>query len=118
MPSRDSSCSGRSRSSDPLWSSARAATKSCWKPFPNWFGTCTEIEDQKRAGRAVLQKQKIEGIGRLAGGVAHDFNNLLTGIILGANCAMESLPGTHPAQEMLQVVVQASERAAELTRRM
>src|SRR5207253_3081135 len=84
----------------------------------NWFGTCTEIEDQKRAGRAVLQKQKIEGIGRLAGGVAHDFNNLLTGIILGANCAMESLPGSHPAQEMLQVVVQASERAAELTRRM
>ena len=84
----------------------------------NWFGTCTEIEDQKRDGRAVLQKQKLEGMGTLAGGVAHDFNNLLTGILLGTSCAMESLPAAHPAQEMLTVVVQASERAAELTRRM
>jgi signal transduction histidine kinase len=73
---------------------------------------------QKQAGRAVLQEQKLEGIGRLAGGVAHDFNNLLTGIVLGTSCAMDSLPATHPAQEMLQTVVHASERAAELTRRM
>jgi PAS domain S-box-containing protein len=84
----------------------------------NWLGTCTEIEDQKRAGQALLQEQKTKGIGLLAGGVAHDFNNLLVCVLGGASCAMEVLPRAHPAQEMLEGVVQAGERLAELTRKM
>lgn len=84
----------------------------------NWLGTCTEIEDQKRAENATREEQKLKGIGRLAGGVAHDFNNLLVCILGGASCAMQSLPASHPAQEMLQEVIQAGERLAELTRRM
>ena len=84
----------------------------------NWLGTCTEIEDRKRAGDALLEEQKLKGLGRLAGGIAHDFNNLLVCVLGGASCAMESLPSSHPAQEMLQGVVQAGERLAELTRRM
>jgi two-component system cell cycle sensor histidine kinase/response regulator CckA len=84
----------------------------------NWFGTCTEIEDQKQAEKAVQQRQKLEGIGALAAGVAHDFNNLLMCILGGTSCAMERLPKSHPAQDLLQDVVEASERAAELTRKM
>jgi two-component system, cell cycle sensor histidine kinase and response regulator CckA len=84
----------------------------------NWFGTCTEIEDQKQNERAILEKQKLEGIGALAGGVAHDFNNLLTGILGGASCAMERLPESHNVQDLLRGVVQAGEQAAELTRKM
>lgn len=84
----------------------------------NWFGTGTEIEDQKRAEMAARQEHKLKGIGVLAGGVAHDFNNLLVGILGGASCAMETLPPYHPAQEMLQGVIRAGERAAELTRKM
>ncbi len=84
----------------------------------NWLGTCTEIDEQKREGNIILQEQKIKGIGTLAGGVAHDFNNLLVCILGGAACAMESLPQSHPAQEMLSEVVRAGERLAELTRRM
>jgi PAS domain S-box-containing protein len=84
----------------------------------NWFGTCTEIEDQKQAEKANQQKQKLEGIGALAGGVAHDFNNLLMCILGGASCAMESLPASHPSQDLLRDVVEAGERAAELTRKM
>ena len=84
----------------------------------NWFGTCTEIEDQKRADRAALEQRKIEGIGALAGGVAHDFNNLLVGILGGASFAMQSLPASHPARDMLHGVVEAGERAAALTRKM
>jgi len=83
-----------------------------------WFGACTDIEDQKRAERDLHQQQKEEGIGMLAGGLAHDFNNLLVGIMGGASYAMESIPADHPAQPMLRGVVQASERAAELTRKM
>jgi PAS domain S-box-containing protein len=84
----------------------------------NWLGTCTDIEDQRQAGNAVFEEEKSKGIGRLAGGVAHDFNNLLVCILGGATCAMESLPTSHPAREMLQGVIQAGERVAELTRRM
>jgi signal transduction histidine kinase len=84
----------------------------------NWFGTCTEIEDQKRAEFAARQEHKLKGIGVLAGGVAHDFNNLLVAILGGASCAMDALPPYHPAQKMLEGVVRAGERAAELTRKM
>jgi PAS domain S-box-containing protein len=84
----------------------------------NWLGTCTEIEDQKRADRAVLEERKLKDLGLLAGGVAHDFNNLLVCILCGASTAMESVPAAHPAQSMLRDVVQAGERLAELTRRM
>jgi len=83
-----------------------------------WFGSCTDIDEQKTAQTAVLQAQKLECIGLLAGGVAHDFNNLLVGIMGGASFAMDSLTQSHPAYGMLQDVVDASEKAAHLTRQM
>jgi PAS domain S-box-containing protein len=84
----------------------------------NWFGTCTEIEGRKQAETVNLQREKVQSIGQLAAGIAHDFNNLLVGIVGGASYVMESLPPTHAAQKMLQVVVEAGERAAELTGKM
>ena len=84
----------------------------------SWLGTCTEIEDQKQAENAAFEAQKLNGIGRLAGGVAHDFNNLLVSILGGASRAMQSLPAAHPVQDMLGEVVQAGQRLAELTQRM
>ncbi len=83
-----------------------------------WLGTCTDIEDLKRAERAVQQKQKWESIGLLAGGIAHDFNNLLVGILGGASYAADILPQDHPVQPMLENVVKSGERAAQLTRQM
>lgn len=83
-----------------------------------WLGTSTEIEEQKQAGQADLEKQKFDSIGRLAGGIAHDFNNLLAGILGSASIAMQSLPPAHPARDMLRSVVEAGERGAELTSRM
>jgi signal transduction histidine kinase len=83
-----------------------------------WLGTSTEVEDPKRAGNAAFEEQRFKGYGRLVGGVAHDFNNLLVCILGGASCAMQSIPASHPAQEMLHGVVHAGERLAELTRRM
>jgi len=102
------------------WHLVRAA------PLPNpatgeilsWFGTCTDIEDQKQLENDQLQRQKLESIGRLAGGVAHDFNNLLVSILGGASLAMDSLPPSHPSQKLLDEVLHAGERAAQLTRQM
>ncbi|MEP6715450.1 MAG: PAS domain S-box protein [Terriglobia bacterium] len=70
------------------------------------------IEDQMR------QTQKLESLGVLAGGVAHDFNNLLTGILGNATLAATHLSTANPAFHLLQDVVDASERAALLTRQL
>ncbi len=83
-----------------------------------WFGTGTDIDEQKATQQAVLQTQKLESIGLLAGGIAHDFNNLLVGIMGGATLALDMILPSHPIAGMLQTVVRASERAADLTRQM
>jgi signal transduction histidine kinase len=50
--------------------------------------------------------------------LAHDFNNLLVAILGGASLAMEGLPPSHPAQKLLEGVIDAGDRAAQLTRQM
>jgi PAS domain S-box-containing protein len=83
-----------------------------------WFGTFTDIEDQKRAEDALRQREKLAGIGLLAGGIAHDFNNLLVGIMGGASFARDSLEQGHSAYPMLEMVLRSSERAASLTQQL
>jgi PAS domain S-box-containing protein len=83
-----------------------------------WFGTFTDIEDQKRAEEALRQREKLESVGLLAGGIAHDFNNLLVGIMGGASFARDSLGQGHSAYPMLEIVLRSSERAAHLTQQL
>jgi two-component system cell cycle sensor histidine kinase/response regulator CckA len=83
-----------------------------------WFGTCTDIEDQKVAERRMLEQQKRESLGLLAGGVAHDFNNLLVGVLGNASMMDEALDQKHPLRPMVEGIVEAAERAAHLTRQM
>jgi signal transduction histidine kinase len=71
-----------------------------------------ELEEQLR------RAQKLESLGLLAGGVAHDFNNLLTGILGNASLVMDMVPLEPAARGMLQDIVRASERAADLTRQL
>ena len=66
----------------------------------------------------LLQAQKLESLGVLAGGVAHDFNNLLTGILGNASLALDSVGPFSSVRPLLQQVVKAAERAADLTRQL
>ncbi len=63
----------------------------------------------------LRQANRLDSIGRLAGGVAHDFNNLLTVINGYAEYALRSLPGEHPLHHALTQIRKAGGRAAELT---
>jgi len=66
----------------------------------------------------IVQSQKLESLGLLAGGVAHDFNNLLVGVLGNVGLALAELPPTSPVREILADVEIAAVRAADLTRQM
>jgi PAS domain S-box-containing protein len=74
--------------------------------------------DRDRAEVTLRQSQRLESVGRLAGGVAHDFNNLLTAIFGYADLLAEELPADSPGREDLQEIRTAATRAAGLTRQL
>jgi PAS domain S-box-containing protein len=86
------------------------------------FGTVQDITEARQAEAALRrseeqlrQSQKMEAVGRLAGGVAHDFNNLLT--VIGGYCmlCLQKIEGAHPLWKSITEIQKASERAASLT---
>jgi two-component system cell cycle sensor histidine kinase/response regulator CckA len=75
-----------------------------------------DVTEQKRIAAQLLQAQKMEAVGRLAGGVAHDFNNAL-GVILGYTELLMREAGD-AQRGKLQQILNASQRAAGLTRQL
>ena len=76
------------------------------------------LNQQRDLEERFRQAQKMESVGRLAGGVAHDFNNLLTAISGFTDLASEELAPDHAAQPSLAEVHSASDRATALTRQL
>jgi PAS domain S-box-containing protein len=74
----------------------------------------TDITDRKQADQALLQQQKMESLGLLAGGVAHDFNNLLGAMQGNLELAKLALPVGAPALQHLQVLEGLAGNAAYL----
>ncbi|MGH7858530.1 MAG: hybrid sensor histidine kinase/response regulator, partial [Candidatus Binatia bacterium] len=79
------------------------------------LGSLRDITERTRLQAELLQSQRMEAVGRLAGGVAHDFNNLLTVIRASAGLALLELPEGHPLRPSLEEIDEAAQRSAELT---
>lgn len=96
---------------DTIWASV-------WLPNGALIGIGQDITERKRLEAQFLQAQKLEAIGRLAGGLAHDFNNILTVIVNYTSLIMRVSATDNPIQRHLKGIQGSAERAATLTRQL
>jgi len=77
-----------------------------------------DITERKFLEERLRQAQKMEAVGRLAGGVAHDFNNILTAIIGHANLLLEQIPSDATYRKKVDQILQGAGKVARLTRQL
>jgi len=82
------------------------------------FAAARDISERKTLEEQLLQAQKLEAIGRLAGGVAHDFNNIMAVILGFTGLIQERLAPDHLIRQPLENIQKAAERAAGVTRQL
>ena len=86
--------------------------------FVTIFEDITDRKQAEKLQESLQQASKLESIGRLAGGIAHDFNNLLTVMLGGALFGKKNLDESEPLYEILDMIEESAERAAELTQQL
>jgi PAS domain S-box-containing protein len=83
-----------------------------------FVGVTIDNTERKQLEEQLRQAQKLESVGRLAGGLAHDFNNLLTVITGFGQMTLDELPLRHPLRDGVEEVLNAAARATSLTRQL
>jgi two-component system cell cycle sensor histidine kinase/response regulator CckA len=81
-------------------------------------GFWLDITEERRLEEQLRQRDRVEAVGRLAGGVAHDFNNLLMAVLAYTELAQQQLPPESPAEAAIKEIAQAASRGGELTKQL
>lgn len=84
----------------------------------NFVAVKRDVSRERSLEAQLTQAQKLEAVGRLAGGVAHDFNNILTSILGYAQLAKDELPKDDPLREDIDEIEKGAKRASDLTRQL
>ena len=84
----------------------------------NYVAVKRDVTHEAELENQLRQAQKMESIGRLAGGVAHDFNNLLMGIMGYAELCRGRIEPSHPIREYLDEITGGAQRSADITRQL
>ena len=87
-------------------------------PIVSFRGKVTEITERKRLETRLQGAERMEAVGRLAGGLAHDFNNLLTVISGNSERLLDALPPHDPLTGAVTAIDEAASRAAAMTRQL
>jgi two-component system cell cycle sensor histidine kinase/response regulator CckA len=109
----------RRKNGDFYWASATIApVKDENGTITNFVATQEDVTETRSLEAQLRQAQKMEAVGRLAGGVAHDFNNLLTVITSYSQLLLEDMAAADPRRADLGEILRAATAAAELTRQL
>jgi PAS domain S-box-containing protein len=115
----------RHPSGETLWLEGQASPQRQEDASILWHGHTRDITEQKKtqaqqdAMKAQLdQMQKIESLGRLAGGVAHDFNNMLAVILGHADAVLDEMGEEHPLAPSMKAILRAADRSAGITKQL
>jgi PAS domain S-box-containing protein len=84
----------------------------------HFVGIMQDISEQHHLQEQLLHSQKMEAVGRLAGGVAHDFNNILTAVLGYSELLLQRFPPSDPIHHHAEEIRKSAERAASLTQQL
>lgn len=83
-----------------------------------WFGSSTDIHDRVLGEEQLRVAQRLQSVGKLAGGMAHEVNNMMSAVLGFGELVVEALGPYHPQMSDVEEMIKAGSRAAEVTRQL